>query len=238
MSAHNSRKSAAPGVVATALMIAGRDLRIELRARVVTNQVIPFAAVTMVLFAFAVDDTGLLGRLAPGLIWLTVMFSLLLCAQRAFAIESADGALEALRVAGVDPIGIFLGKAMALMAQLLALSAVMVVAALVLYDLSPPAAGAVVLVTSVICATCALAATGTIYAGLAAGVSGRETLLPLLVLPVVSPVLIGATRAVEAALGTGEATVADGWPWVGLLAVVAVASVVIGSLTFGSAIQE
>lgn len=230
--------STPPGVVATARMIAARDLRIEWRARVVMNQVIPFAAVTMVLFAFAVDDTGALGRLAPGLVWLTVMFSLLLCAQRAFAIESADGALEALRVAGVDPVGIFLGKAAALAVQLLALAVVMVLAALILYDLDPPAGGIVLLVTSAICATCALAATGTIYAGLAAGVSGRETLLPLLVVPVVSPVLIGATRAVEAALGTGGTAVADGWPWVGLLAVVAVASAVVGALTFGSAIRD
>ena len=68
--------------------------------------------------------------------------------------------------------------------------------------------------------------------------SGRETLLPLLVVPVVSPVLIGATRAVEAALGTGGTAVADGWPWVGLLAVVAVASAVVGALTFGSAIRD
>ena len=68
-----------------------------------------------------------------------------------------------------------------------------------------------------------LAAVGTLYGGLAAGVTGRETLLPLLLLPVVAPVLIGATRAVEAALGTGGTAVVDGWPWVGLLAVFAVA---------------
>ena len=48
----------------------------------------------------------------------------------------------------------------------------------------------------------ALAAVGTLYGGLAAGAKGRETLLPLLLLPVVAPVLIGATRAFEAAFGT------------------------------------
>ena len=80
------------------------------------------------------------------------------------------------------------------------------------------------------------ATVGTLYGGLAAGARGRETLLPLLLLPVVAPVLIGATRAVEAALGT-VGTTADGWPWLGLVAVFAVAFGVGGTLAFGPLID-
>ena len=57
-------------------------------------------------------------------------------------------------------------------------------------------------------------------------------------LPAVAPVLIGATRAVEAALGTAGASVSDGWPWVGLLTVFAVALGVGGSLAFGPLVDE
>ena len=92
------------------------------------------------------------------------------------------------------------------------------VAAVVLYGETIEFEGLVLLVTTLISATCGLAAVGTLYGGLAAGFKGRETLLPLLTLPAVAPVLIGATRAVEAALGTAGAVVSDGWPWVGLLA--------------------
>jgi heme exporter protein B len=94
------------------------------------------------------------------------------------------------------------------------------------------------LVTTLITATGGLAVVGTLYGGLAAGFRGRETLLPLLVLPVVAPVLIGATRAVESALGTAGAVVSEGWPWVGLLTVFAVAFGVGGSLAFGPLIDE
>ena len=83
-----------------------------------------------------------------------------------------------------------------------------------------------------------LASVGTLYGGLAAGARGRETLLPLLLLPVVAPVLIGATRAVEAALGTGGTAIADGWPWVGLVAVFAVVFGAGGTLAFGPLIDE
>jgi len=97
---------------------------------------------------------------------------------------------------------------------------------------------AVLLVTTFLAATCGLALVGTLYGGLAAGVRGRETLLPLLLLPVVAPVLIGATRATEAAFHTGGAVVADGWSWLGLLAVFAALFGVGGTLAFGPLIED
>jgi heme exporter protein B len=221
-----------------ARLVAAKDLRIEWHSRVLVNQVLPFAGVTMVIFAFALDSDAVLERVAPGLIWLATLFSLLVLVQRVFAVEIDDGALDALRVAGVDPRGIFLGKAVGLGVQLLVLEAVLLVAAIVLYRQTVPAEGVVLLVTASISATCGLAAVGTLYGGLAAGFRGRETLLPLLTLPAVAPVLIGATRAVEAALGTAGAAVSDGWPWVGLLVVFAVAFGVGGSLAFGPLIDE
>ena len=219
-------------------LVAAKDLRIERHSRVVTNQVLPFAGVTMVIFAFALDKQTVLEQVAPGLIWLATMFSLLVLVQRSFAIEADDGAIDIMRVAGIDARAIFVGKAAALAVQLLVLEVVLVVLAIVLYRQTVPLGGVVLLVTTLLLATCGLAAVGTLYGGLAAGVKGRETLLPLLVFPAVAPVLIGATRAVEAALGTVGAVVSDGWPWVGLLAVFAVAFGVGGSLAFGPLIDE
>ena len=219
-------------------LIAAKDLRIERRSRVVTNQVLPFAAVTMVLFAFALDTSEVLERVAPGLVWLATMFSMLILVQRSFAIEADDGALDALRVAGLDPTAIFWGKALALAVQLAVLEAVLLVAAVLLYGAEVPVGGVVLLVATFVVATCGLACVGTLYGGLTAGFSGRETLLPLLVLPVVAPVLIGATRAVEAALGTGGMALSEGWPWLGLLTVFAVAFGVGGALAFGPLIDE
>jgi heme exporter protein B len=172
--------------------------------------VLPFAALVMVLFAFAIDSDAVLQRTAPGLAWLGTIFSLLIVVQRAFAVETADGALDALRVAGVSAPGLFLGKSAALAAQLLALEVVLTTLAVVLYRAETDAGGLVLLVTTVLVATCGLAFVGTLYGGLAAGAKGRETLLPLLLFPVVAPVLIGATRATEAALGASGAATSEG----------------------------
>ena len=221
-----------------ARLVAGKDLRIEWHSRVLVNQVLPFAGVMMVMFAFALDATNVLERVAPGLVWLATLFSLLLLVQRSFVVEGDDGALDALRVAGVDPLAIFWGKSMALAAQLAVLEIVLVAAAVVLYGAVVPLGGVVLLATTMLTATVGLACVGTLYGGLTAGFSGRETLLPLLVLPVVAPVLIGATRAVESALGTGGVALSEGWPWVGLLTVFAITFVVGGALAFGPLIDE
>jgi heme exporter protein B len=228
-----------------ARFIAAKDLRVERRSKIVTNQVLPFAGITMVSFAFALDKQNVLDTVAPGLIWLATTFSLLILVQRSFSIETDDGALDAMRVAGIDARAIFLGKAMALAVQLLVLEILLLFAAVVFYGESIQSSGAqgpvlavVLLVTTLVSATCGLAAVGTLYGGLAAGFKGSETLLPLLTLPAVAPVLIGATKAVESAVGTAGAVVSEGWQWVGLLAVFAVAFGIGGALAFGPLIDE
>jgi heme exporter protein B len=218
--------------------VARKDLRIEWNSRILVNQVAPFAAIVMVLFAFALDNDGILQRVAPGLVWLATLFSMLVVIQRSFSVESADGALDALRVAGVDPVAIFLGKSLALAVQLLVLEALLIFTAVVLYAVEMTLAGFGLVVVTVVAATVGLACVGTLYGGLAAGVRGRETLLPLLLLPVVAPVLIGATRATESAFGSGGATISEGWPWIGLLAVFAVLFVAVGSVAFGPLVDE
>ena len=158
---------------------------------------------------------------------------------------TADGALDALTVAGVRPGGIFLGKALALAAQLAVLELVVQVLAVVLYRAHVGSSGAVLLICTFLAAVTSLAFVGTLYGGLAAGAKGRETLLPLLLLPVVAPVLIGATRAFEAAFGTRRGSgirsgleISDGWPWVGMLAIFATVFGAAGVLAFGPLLEE
>ena len=218
-----------------ATLIAAKDLRIEARSRVATNQIAPFAVLVLVLFAFALDpDRGILQRAAPGLFWIAVLFAALLAIQRAFAIEANDQARDGLRLSGLDPAGIFLGKAVAVAVQLLALEVVLGGFVVLLYDVEMHQA-AIVAIT-VVAATLGLAAAGTLYGMVAAGLRVRETLLPLLLLPVVAPVLLGATRATEAALDIAPA--AEAWPWVRLLSVFAVIYTTFGVLAFGTLLEE
>ena len=217
-----------------AALVAGKDLRIEARSRVATNQVAPFAIVILVLFGFALDpDRGVLTRASAGLFWVAVLLSSLLAIQRSFAVEAGDGAADGLRLSGLDPAGIFLGKAAAVAAQLVLLQVVLALGIVVLYDAR--LGGPLLLLATCAAATVGLAAAGTVYGVLAAGLKVRETLLPLLLLPVVAPVLLGATRAWEAGMGI---SVDDGWRWAQLLGVFAVVYVTLGVVAFGALLEE
>lgn len=216
-------------------LVAQKDLRIEVRSRVATNQIAPFAVLTLVLFAFALDpDRGVLKRAAPGLFWVAVLFAALLAVQRSNNVETADNARDGLRLAGLDPAGIFLGKAAAVALQLVALEGLLGVFVVLLYDADVH--GVAITALTLATATAGLAAAGTVYGTLAAGLRVRETLLPLLLLPVVAPVLLGATRATEAALDI--TTAAEAWPWIRLLGVFAVLYTTFGVLAFGALLEE
>jgi heme exporter protein B len=219
-----------------ALLVAGKDLRIERRSRVALQQVAPFAVLVLVLFAFALDpDRGILARAAAGLFWVAVLFSAVLAVQRSLAVESADGVRDAVRLSGLDPAGIFIGKALAVAAQLLVLEVLLGVGVVVLYDVDVNGLGT--LVATMVAATAGLAAAGSLYGALAAGLRVRETLLPLLLLPVVAPVLIAATRASESALSGTSFEVSPG-DWLGLLGVFAVLYVAFGLVAYGPLLED
>ena len=217
-----------------ALLVAGKDLRIERRSRVALNQVAPFAVLVLILFAFALDpDSGVLDKATPGLFWVAVLLCGLLAIQRSFALEAADGNRDALRLSGLAPGGIFLGKAAAVALQLLVLEVVLGLGVILLYG--SHVSGWPLVIATCLVATAGIAGAGTLYGVLAAGLRVRETLLPLLLLPVLAPVLIGSTRAFEAAR---DGNPGQGWPWVGLLALFAVVYTLFGALGFGSLLED
>ncbi|MGH9062838.1 MAG: heme exporter protein CcmB [Acidimicrobiales bacterium] len=217
-----------------AVLVAGKDLRVELHSRVATNQIAPFALLVLVLFAFALDpQERVLSVVAPGLFWVAVLFSSVLAVERSFAIEASDSARDGLRLSGLDPAGIFLGKASAVALQLVALEALLAAGVVVLYGAH--LSGALLLVGTCVAATVGLAAAGTAYGIMAASLRVRETLLPLLLLPVVAPVLLAATKAWEAGLAGRPA---DGQPWLRLLAVFAIVYVALGVVAFGPLLEE
>jgi heme exporter protein B len=153
--------------------------------------------------------------------------------SRAFTIETENNARDGLRLSGLDPAAIFLGKAAAIAVQLLVLEALLAVGVVLLFDVSLSSIGPLILATAA--ATIGLAGTGTLYGVLALGLRMRETLVPILLLPVVSPVLLGATRAWEAAI---DGAPSDAWPWIGVLSVFAILAVGSGMLAFGPLLEE
>jgi heme exporter protein B len=216
------------------VLVAGKDLRIEARSRVALSQVAPFGIVALGLFAFALGpDRALMAKGAPGLFWVAVLFCTVLAVQRSVSVESVDGARDALRLSGLDPAGLFLGKAAAVAAQLVVLELVLGVGVTLLYGARIDQPWLVA--ASCILGTIGLAATGTLYGALSAGLRVKETLLPFLLLPIAVPVLLAGTRIWQAALAGGVP--ADATQWLRLLVVFDAVYLALGVVVYGP-IQE
>jgi heme exporter protein B len=217
-----------------ALVVAWKDLRVEGRSKVALNQVVPYSLVVLLLFGFAFDqDQPLLVQAAPGLFWLAVLFSGLLAVQRSFSIESADGAADSLRMSGLEPAGIFVGKVIAVAVQLVLLEVFLAVGIVVLFH--SKLAGAGLLAASAVVSTAGVAAAGVAYGALSMATRVRETLLPLLLAPVLAPVVLAATEAWRAAFGFSSG---DGWRWLGLLGCFTAIYLAGGVLSFGALMEE
>lgn len=217
-----------------ATLVAGKDLRIEVRSRVALNQIVPFAAAVLLLFGLALGpDRRVLEPASAGLFWVAVLLSSILAVQRSYAIESADDARDGLRLSGLDPAGIFLGKVGAIALQLLVLEAALSLGVALLYGASLN--GGLVLAAACIVGTIGLSSVGALYGVIASGARTRETLLPLLFLPVVAPVVLGATKAWAQALA---GTPAHALVWLELLGVFAVLYLCIGIVAFPTLLED
>lgn len=216
-----------------AVLVGAKDLRVEFASRIGLSQIVPFALAVLMLFGFAVGPAAPSHDAAAGLFWVSILFAVVLAVQRSFAIESADDAADGLRLSGLDPAGIFLGKAAAIALELVTLELVLVLVASVLYGV--PLSGAVVLLGASLLATAGLSALGVLYGVVSVGARVRETLLPLLFLPVAAPVLLGATKAWQAGFTSPHS---DASGWIELLAIFAVLYSALGAICFGPLLED
>jgi heme exporter protein B len=218
-----------------AAAMAGKDLRIEVRGRHGLAAVLPFAATLLVAFGLSLGPgRALLEDTAPGLLWLSVLFASVLLFRRAYQNESEDGAMEGLVLSPFDRSAMFLGKAAAVAVQLMVLEAVVLVLVAALFGLSLAEAPAV-LAAAFLLGTVGLSAIGSLFGVLSESPRAREAILPLLVLPLATPVLIAGVRATELA-ATGQA--GEAGSWLGLLVAFDVVFLSVGAVVFGYLLED
>lgn len=181
-----------------AFAVARKDLRSEWRTREMVPALAQFIILALLIgnFGFQVDENNA-RSIAPGVLWLALVFAGLVAFGRAFAAEREQASLEAMLMTPASPTAIFAGKAAAALLLLIACEAVML-PALTLF-LGTPLSGEVVF--AVLLATVGMAALGVLFAAIVARVRARELLLPLLTLPLWIPFVIAGGQAVQSAMG-------------------------------------
>jgi heme exporter protein B len=178
-----------------ARILLSKELRLEFRSRELLSATIIFALIVVVLFSFAFDPTATESRrYGPGLLWIAFLFAGSLMLNPSFSREQSNDTLDALRMAPISPFAILLGKILANFIFMSLAELVLVPIFTVLYNLS--LAGIVTrLVLVLVLGTIGLTVTGTVFSAVSAHARMRELLLPLLLLPILTPLLIASVES-------------------------------------------
>jgi len=187
-----------------------KDLLLQWRSRGQFLAVFVFGATAMLLFSFAVGPNAEALRLhAAGFLWLAMLLSSTLTLSESFQTEMEQKAMEGMLLLPAGPRALYYGKALANWFQLSVLGMALVPIMVVLYDASIPRAAA--LAGIILLGAGGLSAPGTLYAAMAAQARAKQTLLPLLLFPLVVPVLLGAVKATSLLIGNDPMQQAGSW---------------------------
>src|SRR5271155_496223 len=202
-------------LLANTATLLGKELRTEFRSRELLMTTIVFILIVMVLFSFTFDPTSAESRrFGAGLLWLAFLFAASLMLQPCFLREQTNDTLSALRLSVSDPFAILLAKLAANTLFLLLTELLMLPVFAILYNLSVATVLPQLLLVFFL-GSLGVSIAGTALSAISAQARMRELLLPLLLLPILTPILVVSTE-VTAGLLDVEPFVR--WKGVGFLA--------------------
>ena len=198
------------------LAIARKDLLSELRSKEAINASVSFALVILLIFSFAFEPTEEETRaIAGGLLWIAFSFAGALILNRSFARELPNDCLDVLLSSPVPGWALFLGKAFANFALVIAIECLCLPVFGIFFNirwLRQPASLAAVLLLG----TWGLTVLGTAFSALTVNIRLRELMLPLLLYPAFAPALLAAMRLTTIVL-SGQPITGDDIAWLRLL---------------------
>ncbi len=212
------------GFISKTLILTGKDLRIESRARDTLVPMLAFAIAVTLLLAFTLPTTGdndraiagasstTVADVLAGFFWITVLFAGLIGFARTFETERAEGTVDSLLLVPLDRSGLFLAKALANFTFIAIVEVFLLPLFILLFSLDV-GAGLAPLLLVIFLVDVGFVAVGTLFASVAAQTSSRELILPVIALPTLVPVFIaGADLTSDLIDGGGLSTIVEtGW---------------------------
>jgi heme exporter protein B len=203
-------------LLSNAAVLLGKELRTEYRSKELITTTVVFILTVLVLFSFSFEPTADESRkVAPGILWLAFLFASSLMLQPCFLREQHNDTLSALRLSVSDPFAIFLAKLAANTLFLLLTEILLLPFFTIMYNV-PVLRVLHWLLLVLFLASLGISTAGTAFSAITAQARMRELLLPLLMLPLLTPILVVSTEVTKR-LFEREPSVQ--WTGIGFLAV-------------------
>jgi len=218
------------------LHIALKDMKIEFRSKEKIYSMMIFSLLVMVIFNFAFDPGAeYIKEVAPGILWVALIFSATLGLNKTFASEKDQDCLQGLMLAPMDRSGIYFGKVIGNIVISLIISLLTLPFFAVFFNISVAKVFPQILLVIVL-TTIGFICVGTLFSAISVGVKGGEMMLPLLLFPVEVPVIIAAVKATGMILD-GKNLI-DYSMWLKMLAIFDVIFIMVSFVAFEYLIEE
>jgi heme exporter protein B len=189
--------------------IARKDLRTELRSRQLVTAMGLFAVLATMIFYYTLEGRPDVRIAAvPAVLWVITVFAGTLGLNRGLSQEQARGTLDGLLLAPIDRAALFYGKLFSTWLFTLVVGALVSLAVAILFNLRVSVAPWLLIL---MLGTLGFSAVGTLLGSMATYAMGRETALPIIILPVTLPIIIAAVSASLAIIAGRDIAEWGGW---------------------------
>ncbi len=188
-------------LLSNAAVLLGKELRTEYRSRELLTTTVVFILLIFMLFSITFHPTTTESQqFAPGLLWVAFLFAASLMLQPCFLREQTNDTLSALRLSVTDPFAIFFAK-LAANTLFLVLTELLMLPFFAGFFNVHILAVLPQLFLVFFLGSLGIAIPGTAFSAISAQARMRELMLPLLLLPVLTPILIATTDVTAGLLG-------------------------------------
>ena len=216
------------------LAIIAKDVAVELRSKETIASTFVFAVMAMIVFNFAFElKVDNVEAIAPGVLWVTILFAGMLSLNRSFIVEKDLGCMDGLLLCPVDRSAIYLGKMVSNLIFILAVVAVVLPIFAGFFNLAILNVDVLVII---LLGAAGFSAVGTLFSAVAVYTKTREVMLPILLLPVAIPLLVAAVKATGDTISGTPPT--GGGPWLAIIVGFDAIFFVVAVLIFEHIFQE
>ena len=211
-----------------------KDFLLEVRSKDVVLPVFIFSFLVVVTFNFALESTPNTANLiVPGILWVSVLFGAMVGFGRMFLSESEQGAFQGLLTAPIGRDVIFFGKVFSNVLFLLLIESILLPILVVLFNvtLSP-----LYMLYVSIPALFGISLSGMLFASISMNMRAKEVMLPILFLPVVVPIILGAVESTYAVMNGDNLD--QFLKWITLMIVFDLIYSVLGPVSFTMIVED
>ena len=197
--------------------IVWKDLISEIRSRENISSMFFFALIIILIFSLSLSmDQEMVKEMIPGILWIAFSFTGIIGLGKSFLVETQNDCMENLLMAPIPKGAVYLGKLLGNFLFMLVVEIIIFPLFIIFFNLD--IFGQIPMIM-LICflGTLGLAAMGTLLSAMTVQIKEREVMFPLMLLPLVVPVIIGAVEATKGALNGDPLKLYQ--QWIQLLAV-------------------